>query len=129
VWRVYLLSGLIACACGTAAAVLTVQLSKPATSQASDADKVTTWGMRADGTVTQEGQETFHVTNKNLTPDKTVYYRRPFGSVPHLTLVGSETYNARITDQKVDCFKVQIFPENTFGELTIKWKAEGLPTK
>jgi hypothetical protein len=66
----------------------------------------------------QQGQQTIPA---NTTEE--VYYRRPFRTPPHLTIMGGSGYIS-ILEQKEDHFKVK----NSFGgQMSFEWKAEGRP--
>jgi hypothetical protein len=140
-WRVYLLSALIACVAGAATAFITVQLTKPAVPQNSGTD------LRA-GTVTLEGEEYLEFPKGNVPSEWVVYYKTPFASPPNLTFPNEVAYDYKITDQKAESFKLQrvldeVIPELKVGEVRVgrapkqeiyatsklKWKAEGQPAK
>jgi hypothetical protein len=108
-WRVYLLSGLIACVAGSATAFITVQVIAPATTPGR--------------TVTLEGEEFLAPDNETV-----VFYKTPFESPPYITTEGESSY--RITDQKADSFKLKrVVPATLGADVKLKWKAEGQSAK
>lgn len=113
-WRVYLLSAVIACIVGAATAFITVQLTKT-TGAKSSADSGS-WGV-----LVLEGEE-----DLGSDIERVVYYKTPFASPPHLTTTGTEQY--KITEQKAESFKLQRPMTFTPGT-KLKWKAEGQPVR
>ena len=108
-WRVYLLSGLIACVAGTVTAFITVQVTAPAAPHTR--------------TVTLEGEESLEPPN-----EKVVYYKTPFESPPYITTPSGFDPSYQITDQKAESFKLTRVLPATVGA-RLKWKAEGQPAK
>ena len=107
-WRVYVLSGLIACVVASATALITVYVASPAVLQAR--------------TVTLEGDEILEVGT-----DKVIYYRTPFASPPYLTTgTGEHRGLYKISDQKAESFRLENLDQR---RVTVKWKAEGQPAK
>jgi hypothetical protein len=108
-WRVYLLSALIACVAGAATAFVTVQFMRSWTVSSSPT------------TLVLEGEEDLASDH-----EKVVYYKTPFASPPYLTATGIENY--KIVDQQAGSFKLQR-PSAYYPGVKLKWKAEGQPAK
>jgi hypothetical protein len=109
-WRVYLLSALVAGVVAAFTDFLTVQITKE-TGQASN-----------NGTIILEGEAHLDVGAK----ERIVYYKVPFASPPYLSGTGMEHY--KITDQKAESFTIQRPPAYA-SEVILKWKAEGRPSR
>ena len=79
------------------------------------------------GTVTEEGSvEVAIVGSKG---ESQVFYKHPFASPPHLTILEGST-DCVVAEQKPESFKVtrDVTGRSSYSTVTIvKWKAEGTP--
>src|SRR5262245_24369874 len=114
-WRVYLVSALLACvvaalvAAGTA--YFTVRLLGPAPAPSAN-------------TVILEG-----AAEVRFGQELEVFYKTPFAQPPHLTFPEG-LGNCHVVDQKAGSFKRRRDPAGDAGKSYpgVKWKAEGQPT-
>jgi len=115
-WRVHLLSGLIACVTGGVLGFLTARF----------AGRSDNSGVASTQTVTLEGLERFDMSGPDAPRERVVYYKTPFASPPHVT-IGEPHFTA--TDQKAESFKSQLNPGISGAIYSAHWKAEGAPAK
>lgn len=109
-WRVYLLSGLIACVAGATTAFVTVQLTAPARPHTE--------------TIVLDGEE-----HLEMGQERVVYFKTPFTAPPYLTIARHDG-SYEITDQKAESFKIKRPKCQSWEpDCKLKWKAEGRPAK
>jgi hypothetical protein len=115
VWRVYLISALLSCACGVGTAFVTVRLLGPTPAQSPTT-------MILDG-----------VVEVSWGGEPEVFYKAPFAAPPSLTFPdGLDKTRCEVTDQKAGSFKLRRARMGFGGEpnlAQVKWKAEGQPAK
>lgn len=127
VWRVYLISALLACVCGAGTALVTVRLLVPSPPEPSTLP-VSPAGQQSSTSTILEG-----VVEVPWGKEPEVFYKAPFAAPPNLTFPdGLDNTRCEVTEQKAGSFKLRRASGGFAGEPTIakvKWKAEGLPAK
>jgi hypothetical protein len=125
-WRVYLVSVLLACvvavvvAAGTA--FITVRLLVPAPGESAKTVISAPAPTESEKSVILEG-----TAELRWGEELEVFYKRPFGSPPHLTFPGGLDGTCHIADQKATSFKIRRDNAGQAGNQfpNVKWKAEG----
>jgi hypothetical protein len=124
-WRVYLVSGLLASAVAAGTALVTVRLAAPPGAHAPNRDS------RAEATVVLEGEAEVPLARSTEQPSELeVFYKSPFAAPPHLTFPEGLANGCQVADQKAVSFKLRRIQSG--GGLVyakVKWKAEGQPAK
>jgi hypothetical protein len=124
-WRVYLVSGLLASAVAAGTALVTVRLAALPGAHAPNRDS------RAEAAVVLEGEAEVPLAPSPERPSELeVYYKSPFAAPPHLTFPEGLAYGCQVADQKAGSFKLRRIQSG--GGLVyakVKWKAEGQPAK
>jgi hypothetical protein len=127
-WRVYVLSALIACGSAVATTLLTLRLSNSTTAPSPAADP----GAKGNNppqtptTVVLEGVAEVHLAKSREEPaELEVFYKAPFATPPQLTFPEGLSDGCRVADQKAGGFKLRRTESNGLIFSTVKWKAEG----
>jgi hypothetical protein len=124
-WRVYLLSALLACVVAAVTAFVTVRLLP----QPPAPDTPRTQILEGVANVPMGG-------NHKVFPEQfrlEVFYTTAFASPPHLTfpegLSDGTNYVCRLVEQKAGSFILEREPFSGPSTAPIKWRAEGVPAK
>jgi hypothetical protein len=124
-WRVYLVSGLLACAVAAGTALVTVRLAAPPGAHAPNGDS------RAKATVVLEGEAEVPLARSPEQPSELeVFYKSSFAAPPHLTFPDGLANGCQVAEQKAGSFKLRRIQSG--GGLVyakVKWKAEGQTAK
>jgi hypothetical protein len=124
-WRVHLVSALVACVVAAATAFVTVRLIAPVRERPTDP---TPSAPGKPSTVILEGVEDMPLGRK-----AEVFYKAPFAAPPHLTFPdGLQGYSCEVEEQKAESFVLRRAGVIAYGDPSVakvKWKAEGQPAK
>jgi hypothetical protein len=114
-WRVYLVSGLVACVVSALTALVAVRLLAPSPAQSPNS-------AQSSNTVILEGAvDVPHGT------ETAVFYKTPFAAPPNLTFPEGLDFRLQVTDQQAGSFKLK--GVGGVSPAKVKWKAEGQPAK
>ncbi len=125
-WRVYLVSVLLACAVAvvvaTGTAFVTVRLLVPAPAESAKTVILAPAPTESAKTVILEG-----IAEVRWGEELEVFYKSPFASPPHLTFPGGLDSTCHVADQKATSFKIRRDNAGQAGNQfpKVKWKAEG----
>jgi hypothetical protein len=131
-WRVYVLSALIACGVAVATTLLTMRLNNPTTTPSPAADT----GAKGNNppqtptTVVLEGVAEVHLAKSREEPaELDVFYKAAFAAPPQLTFPEGLSDGCQVADQKAGGFKLRRTDSSGLIFSKVKWKAEGQPGK
>ena len=131
-WRVYVLSALIACGVAVATTLLTMRLSNSTAAPSPGADPGAKGNnpLQTHTTVVLEGVAEVHLAKSSEEPaELEVFYKAPFAAPPHLTFPEGLQDGCQVADQKAGGFKLRRTERGGLAFSKVKWKAEGQPGK
>jgi hypothetical protein len=131
-WRVYVLSALIACGVAVATTLLTMRLSNFTAAPGPGADPGVKGNnpLQTPTTVVLEGEAEVHLARSREEPaELEVFYKAPFAAPPHLTFPEGLDNGCQVADQKAGGFKLRRIQRDGLIFAKVKWKAEGQPAK
>ena len=124
-WRVYLVSALLASAVAAGTSFVTVRLAAPPGAPATKGDS------RAEAAVVLEGDAEVPLARSAEQPSELeVFYKSPFAAPPHLTFPDGLANGCEVAEQKAGSFKLRRIQSGAgLVYAKVKWKAEGKPAQ
>ncbi len=129
-WRVYLVSALIACVVAVSTTLVTLRLAAlPAPS---------TQGTRGGEDPSHAGNSTVVLEDVVEVPlaksrsepqEMEVFYKTPFAAPPHLTFPENLEGGVQVAEQKAGSFKLRRTATDGLIYVKVKWRAEGRPAQ
>jgi hypothetical protein len=128
IWRTYVLSSVISCVVAAATALVTVRLASPAPGP--DPRSAGGGVRQADATVVLEGVPEVPCAKSREEPAEVeVFDKAAFAAPPHLTFPEGLTDGCQVADQKAGGFKLRRIETSGRVSSSVKWRAEGEPSK